>query len=78
MWRVNVGDFVIAPFDICDEACVNCRTGWTVHGQYGGFWERPVPGEGFADAAQGEVVRVSLAHGTPVVVPGGRARMMHA
>lgn len=67
---IRVGDFVIAPFYVCDNTCVNCRNGWTVHCLHGGWWGADVPGEGFADGGQGERVRVPLADGTLVVVPG--------
>ncbi|WP_037907173.1 zinc-dependent alcohol dehydrogenase family protein [Actinacidiphila yeochonensis] len=69
---IKVGDFVIAPFYICDGTCVNCRNGWTVHCLNGGFWGRPIDGEGPSDAAQSDRVRVPLADGTLFAVPGGQ------
>jgi threonine dehydrogenase-like Zn-dependent dehydrogenase len=70
--NVQVGDFVIAPFYICDGTCVNCRNGWTVHCQNGGAWGRPIQGEGDSNAAQSDRVRVPLADGTLFTVPGGQ------
>jgi threonine dehydrogenase-like Zn-dependent dehydrogenase len=70
--NVQTGDFVIAPFYICDGTCVNCRNGWTVHCQNGGAWGRPVQGEGDSNAAQSDRIRVPLADGTLFVVPGGQ------
>ncbi|WP_020573456.1 zinc-dependent alcohol dehydrogenase family protein [Actinopolymorpha alba] len=68
--NVRVGDFVIAPFHICDDTCINCRNGWSVHCLHGGFWGSDPQTGGSADAGQGERVRVPLADGTLVVVPG--------
>lgn len=68
--NVKVGDFVMAPFSISDNTCVNCRNGWLGHCLHGGFWGGEIEGQGFADAAQGERVRVPLADGTLVTVPG--------
>lgn len=70
--RIKVGDFVIAPFYVCDGTCANCRNGWTAHCLHGGFWGGPIRDEGYADAAQAEYVRVPLADGTLVPVPGGQ------
>lgn len=63
------GDFVIAPFVISCGECVNCRNGVTTSCLHGGGWGSEGE-EGFADAGQGERVRVPLADGTLVVVPG--------
>ncbi|WP_062385640.1 zinc-dependent alcohol dehydrogenase family protein [Demequina iriomotensis] len=68
---VRPGDFVIAPFYQCDNTCVNCRNGMTVHCLDGGWWGSETATLGFADAGQGERVRVPLADGTLAVVPGG-------
>lgn len=70
--KVKAGDFVIAPFYISDGTCVNCRNGWSAHCLGGGFWGTRIDGEGVSDAGQSERVRVPLADGTLVVVPGGR------
>ncbi|WP_394553492.1 zinc-dependent alcohol dehydrogenase family protein [Agromyces sp. MMS24-JH15] len=67
---VEVGDFVIAPFYVCDNTCVNCRNGVSTSCLHGGWWGSDDRAGGFADGAQGERVRVPLADGTLVVVPG--------
>lgn len=69
--KVGVGDFVIAPFYICDGTCANCRNGWTAHCLNGGLWGTKIKGEGLAGTGQSERVHVPLADGTLVVVPGG-------
>ncbi|PWC05503.1 zinc-dependent alcohol dehydrogenase family protein [Agromyces badenianii] len=67
---VAVGDFVIAPFYVCDNTCVNCRNGVSTSCLNGGWWGSDDRRGAFADAGQGERVRVPLADGTLVVVPG--------
>ncbi|MRG59129.1 zinc-binding dehydrogenase [Agromyces sp. CFH 90414] len=67
---VQVGDFVIAPFYVCDNTCVNCRNGVSTSCLHGSWWGGDDRFGGFADGAQGERVRVPLADGTLVVVPG--------
>ena len=68
---VAVGDFVIAPFYVCDGTCVNCRNGVSTSCRNGGWWgSHDGPGSS-ADGGQGERVRAPLADGTLVVVPGG-------
>ncbi len=67
---VKPGDFVIAPFYVCDGTCVNCRNGVSTSCLNGGWWGGEVREEGFADGGQGEYVRVPLADGTLAVVPG--------
>lgn len=67
---VRPGDFVIAPFSVSDNTCLNCCNGMTGHCLHGGSWGAQVRDQGFADGAQGERVRVPLADGTLVVVPG--------
>jgi threonine dehydrogenase-like Zn-dependent dehydrogenase len=62
--RVNKGDFVIAPFAFSDGTCPHCRHGITSACTAGGFF--PQNGDG----GQGEAVRVPLADGTLVTVPG--------
>jgi threonine dehydrogenase-like Zn-dependent dehydrogenase len=66
---VKVGDFVIAPFYVCDNTCVNCRNGVSTSCLSGGWWGGEDQLGGFADGGQGERVRVPLADGTLVVVP---------
>ena len=58
------GDFVIAPFAFSDGTCPHCRHGITSACVAGGFF--PANGDG----GQGEAVRVPLADGTLVTVPG--------
>ncbi|SDZ52154.1 zinc-dependent alcohol dehydrogenase family protein [Herbiconiux ginsengi] len=64
---VAVGDFVIAPFMYSDGTCPHCLHGVPSSCLHGGFW-----GTHGNDGGQGEFVRVPLADGTLVVVPGGR------
>jgi len=63
--NVTRGDLVVAPFTYSDGTCANCRAGVTsqcVRG--GGFGNHGI------DGGQGEAVRVPLADGTLVRVPG--------
>ncbi len=62
--NVKRGDFVIAPFAFSDGTCPHCRHGITSACVAGGFF--PMNGDG----GQGEAVRVPLADGTLVGVPG--------
>src|SRR5215210_1695288 len=62
--HLNKGDLVIAPFAFSDGTCPNCRHGITTACTNGGFF--PMNGDG----GQGEAVRVPLADGTLVSVPG--------
>src|SRR5437588_3969485 len=62
--HVKQGDFVIAPFAYSDGTCPHCRHGITSACVAGGFF--PANGDG----GQGEAVRVPLADGTLVRVPG--------
>lgn len=61
---VKRGDFVIAPFAFSDGTCPHCRHGITSACVAGGFY--PMNGDG----GQGEAVRVPLADGSLVKVPG--------
>jgi threonine dehydrogenase-like Zn-dependent dehydrogenase len=65
---IEVGDFVIAPFYVCDNTCVNCVNGVSTSCLNGGWWGSDDRLGGFADAGQGERVRVPLADGTLVPV----------
>jgi threonine dehydrogenase-like Zn-dependent dehydrogenase len=67
--RLRVGDFVIAPFYYCDNACINCRNGFTTSCLHGGWWGADDRNGQFVDGAQGERVRVPLADGTLVATP---------
>src|SRR3954452_18815800 len=62
--NVAKGDFVIAPFAFSDGTCPHCRHGITSACVAGGFY----PSNG--DGGQGEAVRVPLADGSLVKVPG--------
>jgi hypothetical protein len=67
--KIKVGDFVIAPFYICDNTCINCRNGVSTSCLNASWWGSEDKFGGFADAAQGERVRVPLADGTLVATP---------
>src|SRR3954451_836633 len=62
--NVAKGDLVICPFAFSDGTCPHCRHGITTACTNGGFF--PMNGDG----GQGEAVRVPLADGTLVSVPG--------
>ncbi|PJJ65407.1 zinc-dependent alcohol dehydrogenase family protein [Compostimonas suwonensis] len=66
---VGVGDFVIAPFYVCDNTCVNCRNGVSTSCLHGGWWGSDDADGAFADGAQGQLVRVPRANGTLVATP---------
>ncbi|GLV60105.1 IMP dehydrogenase [Dictyobacter sp. S3.2.2.5] len=59
------GDLVIAPFLYNDGTCPHCQVGITSACVAGGVW-----GVNGIDGGQGEAVRVPLADGTLVKVPG--------
>jgi threonine dehydrogenase-like Zn-dependent dehydrogenase len=61
---VAKGDFVISPFAFSDGTCPHCRHGITTACVAGGFFPKN------GDGGQGEGVRVPLADGTLVPVPG--------
>ena len=61
------GDFVIAPFAISCGVCEFCRAGLQTSCVNGGFWNDADLGTG---GCQAEAVRVPLADGTLVTVPG--------
>jgi hypothetical protein len=62
---VKRGDLVVAPFAFSDGTCPHCLHGIHTACQNGGYF--PQNGDG----GQGEAVRVPLADGTLVAVPGG-------
>ena len=64
---VAPGDFVIAPFAISCGTCEFCRAGLQTSCVNGGFWNDPDLG---TTGGQAEAVRVPLADGTLVAVPG--------
>ncbi|WP_019134899.1 zinc-dependent alcohol dehydrogenase family protein [Cellulomonas massiliensis] len=70
--RMAVGDFVIAPFYVCDGTCANCRNGVSTSCLHGGWWGGADTEGNSGDGGQGERVRVPQADGTLVVVPGGQ------
>ncbi len=63
---VAKGDLVIAPFQWSDNSCPACRDGLQTSCEQGGTFAQPG-----SDGGQGEAVRVPLADGTLVKVPGG-------
>jgi threonine dehydrogenase-like Zn-dependent dehydrogenase len=64
---LRVGDFVIAPFAVSCGTCEFCRAGLQTSCVDGGFWNDRVLGTA---GGQAEAVRVPLADGTLVTVPG--------
>jgi threonine dehydrogenase-like Zn-dependent dehydrogenase len=67
---VRSGDFVIAPFAISDNTCVNCRNGMHTSCVHGQSWGGRDPDGRVVDGGQGQYVRVPLADGTLVATPG--------
>ncbi|MGX6603596.1 zinc-binding dehydrogenase [Micromonosporaceae bacterium Da 78-11] len=67
---VKAGDFVIAPFAISDNTCVNCRNGVHTSCEHAQAWGGRDPDGRVVDGGQGEYVRVPLADGTLVATPG--------
>ena len=64
------GDFVISPFAISCGVCEFCKAGLQTSCLNGGFWNDPHLGTA---GGQAEAVRVPLADGTLVKVPGVNA-----
>ena len=62
---LEAGDFVIGPFAWSGGTCEFCREGLQTSCERGGFW-----GNGGTGGAQAEAIRVPLADGTLVAVPG--------
>lgn len=62
--NVHKGDFVISLFKYFDNACGICKKGMTSSCPHGGFYNDSTGG------GQGEYIRVPLADGTLVKVPG--------
>jgi threonine dehydrogenase-like Zn-dependent dehydrogenase len=62
---VKRGDFVIAPFAFSDGTCPHCQHGITTACANGGFYP-----SFNGDGGQGDAVRIPLADGTLVPVPG--------
>jgi threonine dehydrogenase-like Zn-dependent dehydrogenase len=65
---LRVGDLVVSPFQWSDNSCPACLDGIHSRCEHGGTFGAPG-----ADGGQGEAVRVPLADGTLVAVPGGLA-----
>jgi threonine dehydrogenase-like Zn-dependent dehydrogenase len=61
---LKAGDFVISPFTISDNTCVQCRNGVTTSCVRRQAWGAPDPAGRINDGGQGEYVRVPLADGT--------------
>jgi threonine dehydrogenase-like Zn-dependent dehydrogenase len=68
--NLHPGDFVIAPFVYSDGTCPMCVRGVQTSCRSGGFWGSPDRQGDPVDGGQGEFVRVPLAEGTLVPVPG--------
>ena len=66
---LSEGDFVIAPFVISDNTCVNCRNGVQTSCLHGQAWGGKDPDGRTVDGCQGQYVRVPLADGTLVKTP---------
>lgn len=67
---VRAGDFVVAPFAYSCGRCASCRDGVQTSCVRGGFWAVK-DREGLpVDGGQGELVRVPLADGTLLALPG--------
>jgi threonine dehydrogenase-like Zn-dependent dehydrogenase len=64
---LRTGDFVIAPFAVSCGRCEFCLAGLQTSCVVGGFWNDPRLG---TTGGQAEAVRVPLADGTLVRVPG--------
>ena len=64
---VGPGDFVVAPFAVSCGSCEYCKAGLQTSCVVGGFWNDAALGTG---GGQAEAVRVPLADGTLVAVPG--------
>ncbi|MGC5167980.1 zinc-dependent alcohol dehydrogenase family protein [Luteimicrobium sp. DT211] len=64
------GDFVIAPFSLSDGTCQSCRAGFTSACDHVTMFGGPDRDGHPVDGAQGEYVRMPLADGSLVRVPG--------
>jgi threonine dehydrogenase-like Zn-dependent dehydrogenase len=67
--RIEVGDFVIAPFYDCDMTCVNCRNGFSTSCLEIGWWGGADHLGNPVDGGQGQYVRVPHADGSLVATP---------
>jgi threonine dehydrogenase-like Zn-dependent dehydrogenase len=66
---IRPGQFVIAPFSICDNTCVHCRNGVQTSCVQQAWWGQPDHDGVPSDGGQGEYVRVPLADGTLLATP---------
>jgi threonine dehydrogenase-like Zn-dependent dehydrogenase len=67
---IRSGDFVVAPFVISDNSCLNCRHGIQTSCLHRQNWGALDLDGRQNDGCQGEYVRVPLADGTLVATPG--------
>jgi hypothetical protein len=67
---LSVGDFVIAPFALSDGTCAHCRNGVQTSCVHSASWGGEDEEGLRIDGGQGEAVRVPMADGTLVPVPG--------
>ncbi|GAB3692694.1 zinc-dependent alcohol dehydrogenase family protein [Actinocorallia lasiicapitis] len=67
VFSLRPGDFVIAPFSVCDNTCVNCANGWPTSCENFAWWGSE-DSAGLIDGGQGDAVRVPHADGTLVPV----------
>ncbi|GAB3679806.1 zinc-dependent alcohol dehydrogenase family protein [Angustibacter aerolatus] len=67
---VRRGDFVVAPFALSDGTCAHCRHGVQTSCERGAAWGATDRDGYLVDGGQGEAVRVAMADGTLVAVPG--------
>ncbi|WP_166874429.1 alcohol dehydrogenase catalytic domain-containing protein [Salinibacterium sp. ZJ450] len=68
--NLAVGDFVVSPFNISDGTCEACCDGVPTACEHGAFFGRADEHGHLVSGCQGQYVRVPLADGTLVVVPG--------
>lgn len=76
--KIQVDDFVIAPFMFSDNTCALCERNVHTSCKSGGFWGAPERDGTPVDGGQGEIVRVPLADGTLVATPDQPDRQMIA
>lgn len=66
---VREGDFVITPWAVQDNTCINCRNGVQTSCLHGAAYGYPDDDGVIVDGGQGEYVRVPQADGTLVATP---------
>ena len=67
--QIRPGQFVVAPFSICDNTCVHCRNGVHTSCTNLAWWGSTDQDDLPTDGGQGEFVRVPMADGTLVATP---------